>query len=184
MDIAQSLEERAKVHWFAMRAYKCENRVEEELRKVSDLGYFIPKHYEIRTYHGVKSRRLVPVIPNLIFVHASHIQIIKFKERCNYLQFMMWEKSTGKEYITIPDNQMDNFIKVASLQVEDTIYYKPEEINLRKGIHVCIHGGELDGVHGFFMRVKGKRNRRLVVLLEGLMAITAEVHPDLIEVLD
>ena len=31
--------------------------------------------------------------------------------------------------------------------------------------------------------VQGKRNRRVVVLLEGVMAVSAEVHPDLIEVL-
>ena len=48
---------------------------------------------------------------------------------------------------------------------------------------VCIHGGKLDGVKGVFMRVKGKRNRRVVVMLEGIMGISAEVHPDLIEVI-
>ena len=41
----------------------------------------------------------------------------------------------------------------------------------------------LDGVKGVFMRVKGKRNRRVVVMLEGIMGISAEVHPDLIEVI-
>jgi len=36
---------------------------------------------------------------------------------------------------------------------------------------------------GVFMQVQGKRNRRVVVLLEGVMAVAAEVHPDLIEVI-
>ena len=54
---------------------------------------------------------------------------------------------------------------------------------MRKGTRVCIHGGKLDGVKGMFMRVKGKRNRRVVVMLEGIMGISAEVHPDLIEVI-
>ena len=95
----------------------------------------------------------------------------------------MWEKSTGQEYIVVPDEQMDSFIKIASQYEETTVYYKPEEIDVRKGTRVCIHGGKLDGVKGVFMRVKGKRNRRVVVMLEGIMGISAEVHPDLIEVI-
>jgi putative transcriptional regulator upxY-like protein len=95
----------------------------------------------------------------------------------------MWKKSTGMEYITVPDDQMDSFIQIASLYEKDTAYYKPDEIDVRKGTRVCIHGGKLDGVKGVFMRVKGKRNRRVVVMLEGIMGISAEVHPDLIEVI-
>lgn len=87
------------------------------------------------------------------------------------------------EYITVPDDQMDSFIQIASLYEKDTAYYKPDEIDVRKGTRVCIHGGKLDGVKGVFMRVKGKRNRRVVVMLEGIMGISAEVHPDLIEVI-
>ena len=95
----------------------------------------------------------------------------------------MWKKSMGMEYITVPDDQMDSFIQIASLHEKDTVYYKPDEIDIRKGTRVCIHGGKLDGVKGMFMRVKGKRNRRVVVMLEGIMGISAEVHPDLIEVI-
>lgn len=177
-------EEKKQVRWFVMRAYKNEKMAEDRLKdKEYGLEYFIPKHYAVKTYHGVKSTRLVPVIPSLVFVHASHSQITEFKKRYNFLQFAMWKKSTGMEYITVPDDQMDSFIKVASHYEEDTVYYKPEEIDLEKGTRVCIHGGKFDNVKGVFMRVKGKRNRRVVVLLEGVMAISAEVHPDLIEVL-
>lgn len=42
----------------------------------------------------------------------------------------------------------------------------------------------MDGVTGYFMRVKGRRNRRLVILLKGVVAITAEVQPDLVEVIE
>lgn len=182
--VLSSIEEMNKVRWFVMRAYKNEKMAEDRLAdKENGLEYFIPKHYAVRVYHGIKSRRLVPVIPSLLFVHASQAQIIAFKKSFNFLQFVTWEKSTGLEYITVPDEQMDSFIKVASHYEEDTVYYKPEEVDLEKGTRVCIHGGKFDNVKGVFMRVKGKRNRRVVVLLEGVMAISAEVHPDLIETL-
>ena len=105
-------EEKRQVRWFVMRAYKNEKMAEDRLKdKEYGLEYFIPKHYAVRTYHGVKSKKLVPVIPSLLFVHASHSQITEFKKRYNFLQFAMWEKSTGVEYITVPDDQMDSFIK-------------------------------------------------------------------------
>lgn len=177
-------EEKRQVRWFVMRAYKNEKMAEDRLKdKEYGLEYFIPKHYAVRTYHGVKSKKLVPVISSLLFVHASHSQITEFKKRYNFLQFTMWEKSTGAEYITVPDDQMDSFIKIASHYEEDTVYYRPEEIDLKRGMRVCIHGGKFDNVKGMFVRVQGKRNRRVVVLLEGVMAVSAEVHPDLIEVL-
>lgn len=42
----------------------------------------------------------------------------------------------------VPDKQMESFIKIASQYEENTIYYKPEEIDIRKGTHICIYGEE------------------------------------------
>ncbi len=173
----------SQVRWFVMRAYKSERKAEELLGSEGGLEFFIPKQYVLRVYHGVKSKRLVPVIPSLVFVHASQEQIAAFKKVHNFLQFVMWEKSTGPEYLTVPDAQMDNFIRIASQHEEETTFYKPEEIDFEKGTRVLVHGGKFDGVAGRFMQVKGKRNRRVVVLLEGVMAVAAEVNPDLLEVL-
>lgn len=181
--IVTSKDDLTRIRWFVMSAYKNEKKAEEKLSGKDGLEYFIPKCYAVRVYHGVKSKRLVPVIPNLVFVHASRKQITDFKKYHNFLQFVTWEKSTGLEYLVVPDEQMESFIIIASQYEETTVYYKPEEIDIRKGTRVCIHGGKFDGVKGVFMRVQGKRNRRVVVMLEGVMAVSAEVHPDLIEVI-
>ncbi len=166
-----------------MRAYKSEQKAEEALAGEGGLKYFIPKHYVMRVYHGVKSRRLVPVIPSLVFVHATHEELVAFKKQHNFIQFVMWKKSTGLDYLTVPDDQMDSFIKVASQHETETIYLNPEEIDIKKGTRVLIHGGRFDGVTGTFMQVRGKRNRRIVVLLEGVLAVAAEVDPEVLEIL-
>lgn len=50
-------EEKRQVRWFVMRAYKNEKMAEDRLKdKEYGLEYFIPKHYAVRTYHGVKSK--------------------------------------------------------------------------------------------------------------------------------
>lgn len=175
--------ENSESRWFVMRAYKCEQKAEHCLQ-AENVEYFIPKHCVIRVYHGVKSKRFVPVIPSLVFVRATHGRIVDFKKRHNFLQFAMWEKSTGIEYIIVPDYQMKPFIRVASQLDKEVTFYTPEEIDLSEGTRVRIHGGELDGVEGTFVRVQGKRNRRVVVMLDGIMAVATEVHPDIIEVIE
>lgn len=63
-----TVEEKKQVRWFVMRAYKNEKMAEDRLKdKEYGLEYFIPKHYAVKTYHGMKSTRLVPVIPSLVF---------------------------------------------------------------------------------------------------------------------
>ena len=181
--IITDIEAYDQIRWFVMRAYKCEGKAEERLSGEDGMDYFIPKHYAIRVYHGVKSRRLVPVIPSLVFVRASRRQLIRFKKENNFLQYVLRKTSYGGEYLIVPDDQMTNFIKVASHLEEKLTYYKPEEIDIKKGTRVRIHGGIFDGVEGIFMRTEGVRDRRLVVLLDGVMAVSAKVHPDLVEVL-
>ncbi len=171
------------VKWYVMRAYKNEQAAENRLMGKDGLEHFIPKHYALRVYHGVKSKRLVPVIPSLVFVHASHRQITEFKKSYNLLQFVMFGKESERNYLIVPDKEMDSFMKVASNYDEDMIYLKPEEVDLKKGTRIRIHGGALDNVEGVFLRIKGKRNRRLVVMLNGILGVSVEIQPDLIEVI-
>jgi transcription antitermination factor NusG len=172
------------VRWYVMRAYKNEKKAEEVLSAPGGLEFFIAKQYAVREYHGVKSKHLVPAIPGLVFVHAGHDQIVDFKQRGNnFLQFVILKKSSGPEYLTVPDSQMDNFIKVASRYDIETAYLLPDEVDLSAGTRVRILGGPFNGVEGVFMRVSGKRNRRLLVQLEGITTLATEISPELIEVI-
>lgn len=169
--------------WFVMRAYKCEGKAERRLAEDGGLEYFIPKRYAVRSYHGVKSRRLVPAIPSLVFVRASREQIVRFKRDNNFLQYIMRRSGGVSEAMTVPDSEMDNFIRVSSHPEENLRYLRPEEINLRKGARIRVIGGVFDGVEGVFVKTEGVRDRRVVVLLEGILAVSVQIHPDLIEVL-
>ena len=175
--------EQNTVRWYVMRAHKSEKMAEERLA-AGGLEFYIPKAYVVREFHGKKTKRLVPVIPDMIFVHASQRQLVDFKKANNFLQFVVWRKTTGPEYLAVPDRQMEDFIRVSSHPEADTLYLKPDEINIAQGVRVRILGGDLDGVTGVFMRVKGRRNRRLVVMLDGILAVSADIAPDLIQVID
>lgn len=175
---------KAEVCWYVMRAYKNEAKAEEALSGEYGLPFFIPKQYVIRTYHGKKTRVLVPVIASLVFVHASRNELNEFKLRYPFLQYVMLRRSTGMEYMKVPEKEMDNFIRVATQTEESLTYYQSEEINFKPGARIRMIGGPFDGTEGYFVKVQGKRNRRLVVKLDGLMAISAEVEPDFVQVVE
>lgn len=173
--------------WFVTRAYKNEKKA-ELLLKEAGLSFFIAKHYEVRTYHGKKYRVLVPVIPGIVFIYACRKEIQEFRSRFSdlSLQYVMKgrrEVSGESRYLTVPERQMENFIKIAAHYKEEITYYKPEEIALDKGIRIRVHRGVFDGVEGILAKVKGKRNKRVVVIEEIAVVATTEITPDLIEIL-
>ena len=182
--ILKNVDDKNKVHWFVMIAYKREKDAEAALSGDDGLEYYIAKRYIVKTIRGIKKRVMVPSIPNILFIHASHAEIIKFKEKYNFIKFMIWHKTTGTEYLVVNDAEMENFIRISSSDAESVKYYQPDEINLKKGTRVRILGGEFDGVEGVFVKVDGKRSKQVVVVIPDLLAVSVYVHPDLIEVLD
>lgn len=172
------------MHWYVMRAYKTEKSVEERLQT---LGYkvFVPKKWAVRIYHGRKGKYLVPAIPSMVFVYGSKNDMLDAKQCVDRLQFVMSAASGQTQPMIVPDREMDSFIKVASQSMadENITYFTPDELSINKGSRVRILGGPFDGVEGVFQRVKGHRNRRLVVTIPSIGSVTAEVTPDLIQLI-
>lgn len=168
--------------WYAMRAIF---RKAIDTKKILDresIRCFIPMHYTLTLKKGRKVQELVPAVTNLIFVPATLSEIKGVKAKTGYLQYII--DSRSKEKIIVPDDQMRRFIAVASIYHEKKIYLKPEEVDLKKGTFVRVLGGPFNGIEGVFVKVKGMRHRRVVVLLHGIAAIaTAEIEADLIEVI-
>ena len=168
--------------WFAMRAtYRRELEAMLLLEK-ANLGSFIPMQYKISIRRGRKVRALVPVIRNLVFVHARPSEVQRFKSQITYLQYITDTRSGQK--IIIPDHDMQRFIAVAGTYNDHLLYFQPEELNLSKGTKVRITGGDFEGQEGVFLKVKGARDRRVVIAIQGIIAVAmATIHPDLIEVI-
>ena len=168
--------------WYAMRAtYRREPDAMRLLEK-EKLGCFVPMQYKISMKKGKKVRALVPVIRNLVFVHARPSEVQRFKSQITYLQYITDTRSGRK--IVIPDHDMQRFIAVAGTYNDHLLYFQPEELNLSKGTKVRITGGDFEGQEGVFLKVKGARDRRVVIAIQGIIAVAmATIHPDLIEVI-
>lgn len=174
-----------RIVWFAMSApYRRELKAKQFLEE-RNIECFVPMRYTITEEGcGIKKRKLVPAIHNLIFVHTSKNRIKTLKQGVDFLQYRTKPLDGKNIPITVPDRQMNMFISVTKEFNENIIYLQPNEIDLKKGTKVRIHGGAFDGAEGLFMRVQGKRNKRVVILIEGVAAFTtAEITPDLIEII-
>ncbi|WP_050797297.1 UpxY family transcription antiterminator, partial [Bacteroides fluxus] len=98
------------------------------------LGCFVPMQYKMCIRKGKKIRALVPVVHNLIFVHARPSEVQRVKSQVTYLQYITDTRS-GKKII-IPDVEMQRFIAVAGSYNDHLLYFQPEELNLSKGTKV------------------------------------------------
>ena len=171
--------------WYVMRAYKSERKAEELLSGEHGLEYFIPKKQVLRTCAGRKVLCMEPVIHSLLFVYAAQQEIIEFKRfYYNSLQFVMSRDANMLRYLTVPTQQMSSFIQVCRQREEKVIFHKPGEIDLTKGQKVRVHGGTFDNVEGYFLKLHQRRKRQLVVLIPEVLAASAEVSTDYIQVID
>jgi len=169
--------------WYAMYAYKKEMTAQTELDK-EGIKNFIPMRYGIKERHGKKERVLVPAISNLVFVYSTKSVLSGFKLKNPYLQYIMQKAGANRKIITIPTKQMQEFISIAEKYEENITYYKPEEVNLAKGVKVRVHGGVFDGVEGTLLKVKGKRCKRIVISIPDVITIAAAyIQPELMEIL-
>lgn len=170
--------------WFAMRAtYRREMTVKQYL-DVKSIESFIPMRYEWQLRNGRRQKVLKPAVSNLLFVHSSKNTLNELKPQLPYLHFLTCPCDGRKVPIVVPDDEMRRFIAIAGTNDDQLIYLQPQDINLAKGTRVRLHGGMFDGQEGIFMKVKGARNKRLVVAIQGVIAVaTVVVHPELVEVL-
>ena len=171
-----------KAIWYAMRATYRREPDAMRLLEEEHLGCFVPMQYKIVMKRGKKIRALVPVVHNLLFVHACPSDVKRVKSRVSYLQYITDTRSGRK--IIIPDVDMQRFIAVAGTYNDHLLYFQPDELNLSKGTRVRITGGDFEGHEGIFLKVKGARDRRVVIAIQGVIAVAmATIHPDLIEVI-
>ena len=166
--------------WFPIRVTYGRVLLLKKFLDTKDVKNFVPLIRKIKIVDDKPVIKLVPAINNYIFVFCSTTRIQELKmelEEQIPIRFL-YNPITKKPQI-IRKKEMEDFILVAGSLDEQLVYLKPDEINLSKGDRVKIIEGPFKGVEGTFIRIKG--DRRVVVAIEGLMAVaTTFIHPSLI----
>lgn len=170
-----------KKHWYAMRVtYSREVQMKDQLEQ-RGIECFIPMRYHTKVVRGRKVKLLKPVIHNLLFAHATPTEIQEVKKYYEYLQYIV---DRERQKIIVPDAQMQTFIAVTGTYDDQLIWINPEDLNLKKGTRVRITGGDFEGQEGTFIKIKGARDKRVVIAIQGVIAVAmATLHPSLIEII-
>lgn len=170
------------LHWFPMRiTYHREMRIKSLLDEMG-IENFLPLHWEVvELKNGGKKRMLLPAIHNLIFVRATQAILTELKmtrEEFAPMRYMMkrpvanGEKS---EIMHVPDQQMENFMRVASVQDDRVMFLDNNDFINKVGQRVKVTDGCFSGVEGVIKRIN--RNKHVVVQLEGLAAVAIAFVP-------
>ena len=166
--------------WFPMRVtYHREMKIKEQLDLLG-IENFVPMHYElVETKQGSK-RKLVPAVHNLIFIHSTQEAITHLKmtrKECEPLRYMMKpiSGSSQKEIMTVPDREMENFMRVASVHDDSVMFLDYKDFIGKEGRRVRINEGTFAGVEGIIKRIK--KNKHVVVQVEGIAAVAVTFVP-------
>jgi transcription antitermination factor NusG len=168
--------------WFPMRVtYHRELKVKEELDSLG-VENFLPMHYELVGEGAERRKQLVPAIHNLLFIRTDMDTLTELKrskqalEPLRYMTRPAADRQGMHEIIRVPDRQMENFMRVATVQDDRLVYLDPSAAYLRTpGQRVRIKDGDFKDAEGVIKRIKN--NKRVVVEIQGIAAVAITFIP-------
>ena len=151
--------------WYALKVFY--NRVFELEKQLSQEGVrsYIPLlREEIATGSKIVRKRK-PAVSSLMFIRQSEHYLLELQNRlkasCPFMAYF--------------DREMELFRQITSADTSDLEYFSDEAIDYRSGDKVRVTGGPFKGAEGYIKRIRG--NRRLVVALEGIIAVATTYIP-------
>ena len=169
-----------ELEWFPMRVtYNREQKVKKYLDELS-IENFLPMRFGLVETATGRKRTLVPAIHNLIFVRSTQktLSLLKMtKKDLAPLRYMTKdaEGGTGKVIIRVPNVQMENFIRVASVEDDTIMYLDYNKFISKVGRKVLITEGRFGGLEGVVNRIK--KNKCVVVQIDGVAAVAITFVP-------
>lgn len=183
--VADKIESR---QWYVLRVtYQREIAAKEKLDAIG-IESFVPMiRKKVVGTNGKTVWKREAALHNYIFVHSTREKIDSIKrEYIPWLRYVISpDRDATSKVMTVQEKQMQNFIAVAGNEEERILYLNPDEINLTKGDKVRIVGGVFEGAEGFLVRIEHKREKRVVVKIDGITAVaTTSIPSALIEKID
>lgn len=169
--------------WYVMRSlFRTELKTRAKL-EAAEIESFVPTKSRLVLLHGRKRRIETPIVSNLIFVHSNPINLQPFLDKDSRFQYIFVKGGKQNERMVVRDEEMQHFIRAVEA-TENPIYLNPSELNIERGTHIRVIGGNMNGVEGKYLKVKGARNKRLVVIIPDTLAVAVSVEADFIEVIE
>ncbi len=167
--------------WFVLRAtYNRENKAYKYLTG-KHVDAYIPFHHVHKFINGKKKRVQESLLPNMLFVYADRQTIDNYlaDPELHFLNYYYNHFETdlfGKNPpLTIDYSEMQNFIRLTSIDNEHIKLVEPNHCHYKSGDKVRIIEGDFKGIVGRVARVAGQQ--RVVVKIEGVCTIATAYIP-------
>ena len=172
------------VQWYVLRV-----TYQRELiaaRRLTELGVenFVPtKVVRTKLPNGRRVLQRRALVHNYIFVRSNRQTIDSIKQfELPYLRYVMHTVNSVYQAMVVPSEQMRSFMLVVGTEDERLMLVEQTSVDLRSGIRVRVTGGVFAGSEGVLIKVPGARERRVVVRIEGVVAVdTPYIERELIE---
>lgn len=197
--------------WYLLRFGQISLKRMKELLEVSNLESFLPSYTVVENRKkGVQIRVERALMYNMLFIRSSLHECVDFVVNNPGVSFVVkpseehpsvslnllvsheqkrefqYDQATFRYVITIPDREMDMFIKAVTNRNTRTVpFMKPTEIDLEKGDKVRIVGGPYNGIEGILESQKGKDGGTVYVHIQNFLATrTTEIRPEFIQIIE
>lgn len=174
--------------WFVLRVSY--GRIDKAKTFVEAKGIesYVPLRYKEVRKQGKKRIIPIPLLPSLIFIHASAEQVeallhdnkVVSNESRALLSYYFdhtihcQNNPDRNPPLTIQDEAMNNFIRLTSIKNPHIIPVTSNSIQFKFGDNVVVTEGEFKGVHGKVARI-ARQQRVVVELFDGCLVATAYV---------
>lgn len=171
--------------WFVLRVTYQRELIAKEKFQAIGIESFVPMQ-KIRSVdkRGKLVWKSIAALHNYIFVHSTREKIDCIKQE--YIPWLRYvispNRESGSRIMTVPAKQMESFIAIAGNEEERILYLNPDELNLTNGDRVRIIDGPFKGAEGILIKIEHKREKRVVVKIDGVAAVaTTSIPQTLIE---
>ncbi len=178
----------ANRQWFVLRVSYGRIVKAKEFAEAKGLECYVPLRYKEVRKQGKKRIITEPLLSSFLFVHATAEQVetllyeikVSTNESRNLLSYYFDHTSQRQDNpdrnppLTICDEAMKNFIRLASIKNPHIIPVTSENIMYKLGDEVVVTECEFIGIHGRVARIAGQQ-RVVVELFEGCLVATPYV---------
>lgn len=174
--------------WFVLRVSYGRIDKAKTFVEAKGLECYVPLRYKEVRKQGKKRIIPKPLLPSLIFLHASAEQVeallhnnkVVVNDSRPLLSYYFdhtihrQDNHDRNPPLIIRDEAMNNFIRLASIKNPHIIPVTSNSIQFKLGDNVVVTEGEFKGVHGRVARIAGQQ-RVVVELFDGCLVATAYV---------
>lgn len=146
----------------------------EHLFQKDGIETYIPVQWEEKIVRGEKKRVRKPAISSLIFFKYEEETVSEIEKKL-YPRVHLYRYRQSKNPAVIPEREMNVFKMITSTEDNKWEFVDIDSIRFSTNDKVRVTGGEFKGAEGYIKRIKG--NRRLIVAIEGIVAIATTYIP-------